>query len=129
MSEFPFEPPTKKRQGANRLAILALVLIVLVLIVYFSVFAEGDRWRAAQAMEAWLDGEQKASIETLTEITNRLPNEHRLKLVLGEWLLEDYQAEKALELARSIPQQFQDQRFQALLQNCLMALGLSLIHI
>ena len=123
MSEFPFEPPTKKRQGANRLAILALVLIVLVPIVYFSVFAEGDRWRAAQAMEAWLDGEQKASIETLTEITNRLPNEHRLKLVLGEWLLEDYQAEKALELARSIPEQFQDQRFQTLLQNCLMALG------
>ncbi|MDG2012719.1 MAG: hypothetical protein P8J33_04400 [Pirellulaceae bacterium] len=122
MNQHPFEPQSTKRQGVNRLAILALVLMVLVPVLYFSWFAEGDRWRAAQAMEAWLDGEKEESIQTLTEITDRLPNEHRLKLVLGEWLLEDYQAEKALDLARSIPEQFQDQRSQMLVQNCLMAL-------
>lgn len=108
---------------ASRMAVVALLLLVILPIGFFSWFGEIDRWRAAHAMEAWLDGEREASIQTLTEITERLPNDHRLKLVLGEWLLEEYQAEQALELAESIPVQFQGARSQTLVQNCLVSLG------
>ena len=108
---------------ASRVAVVALLLLVILPIVFFGRYGEIDRWRAAHAMEAWLDGDREASIQTLTKITERLPNDHRLKLVLGEWLLEEYQAEKALELGESIPVQFQGPRSESLVQNSLISLG------
>jgi tetratricopeptide (TPR) repeat protein len=100
-----------------------LLLLVLLPIGYHGLRGEADRWRAARAMEAWLDGEKQQSIDALRDITQRLPHEHRLKLVLGEWLLEDRQAEQAHTLAREIPEKYRDRRTQALIQHCLMALG------
>ena len=107
----------------TRLSIAGLLLLVCLPIFYQGCRGELDRWRAARAMESWLDGDRKQSIEKLQLISERLPEDHRLKLVLGEWLLDDRQAEKALELAREIPEQYRDQRSQALVQHSLWALG------
>ena len=84
---------------------------------------EFDRWRAAKVMEVWLDGDRKQAIDDLNTILQRLPEDHRLKLVLGEWLLDDRQAERALTLVREIPEQYRDWRSMALVQHCFLAMG------
>ncbi len=120
---YPVPNDTGRSSLATRLTILGLSLLVLVPVGYYGLRGEVDRWRAAQAMESWLDGDKQDSLQRLTEISQRLPHDHRLKLVLSEWLLEDYQAEQALQLVREIPPQYRDRRSQTLLQHCLLALG------
>lgn len=100
-----------------------MLMLVAVPIGLRSCSGESDRWRAASAMELYLDGDKQAAIEQLTEVSERLPEDYQIKLKLGTWLLDDQQAEQALQVVKQVPENWQDREITSLIQRCYLALG------
>lgn len=124
------QPPESFPSRKNRWVIPCLILLVALPILYQGFSGEVDRWRAAQVMESWLDGEKGQSIAKLKEISQRLPDDHGLKVVLAKWILDlgaidgnAKHAAEALELLKDIPDQYQDAQSIRLQRNCLLAMG------
>ncbi len=106
--------------------LIAVCGLVFMPIVYYGCQGETDRWQAARIMEQYLDGDRTAAIALLKQLVAENPYDLRLRLTLAEWLLDEQQAEAALELVEPL---YREEPGRAgavtrdLYQNALIAVG------
>ena len=105
------------------LVILGICLLVAVPILAQNFSAESARWRVAAVYERYLDGEHKQSITELRQLAEKLPGNDLVKMTLAKWLLQDRNAEEALQVLESIPETKQKEKFLSLKIGCLIGSG------
>ncbi len=106
------------------IVLLATSILVFTPVVYYASRGEPDRWTAAQAMEQYLDGDRAAAKERLQQLVDKYPHHRPYRLTLANWLLDDQQAPRALELIEPLYKDAPaDPQLRELYQSCLIAVG------
>lgn len=109
----------------TRIVVLLIFLgLVLVPLWFYGFDSEAAKWQAARAQLQYNRGETQAAIATMEEALQQSPRDHWLKLTMTQFLLDDGQATRALQLIEEVldhdPESTTALRLKS---NCLMYLG------
>ena len=104
--------------------LLIFIAIVLIPLWYYGFDSEAAKWKGAKAQLLYNRGNTKAAISTMDAALAQSPKDHWLKLAMSQFLIDDGQATRALQLLDEVLEY--DPGSTAALRlksNCLMYLG------